>query len=206
MNTKTYVRPEGNPETAKLAIVGEQPGKTELVNGRPFIGPAGRELQEDLQAIGIMKQDCYLTNYAKDFDAHVSEYCNLKNMTFSKHGLWCRRELFKELNQLKTCAIVAMGNYSLAALTSRSGITKWRGSVLETPELPGKWIVPTFHTATVIPPKNQYLNKFLIQFDFRRALEIANKGFGRKPRNLIISPSFNDCMQYLERVEKEGLD
>ena len=205
MITKTFVRPEGDPETAKIAIVGEQPGKTEIQNGRIFVGPSGRELQEDLQTIGLMRQDCYLTNFAKDLDQHVSVYCNLKAMTFSEHGLWCKKTLVEELSGLKTNAIVVTGNYPLAALTSRNGITKWRGSVLECPELPGKWIIPTFHPATVIFPKNQFLNKFLIQFDLRRALEVATNGFGKKARNLITAPSFSDAMKYLEKIESEGL-
>lgn len=205
MQTKTFVRPEGNLETARIAIVGEQPGKNELVNGRPFIGAAGRELQEDLQACGLMKQDCYLTNFAKDFDEHVSKYCNLKSMTFTAHGLECKQMLLEELRGLKTNSIVACGNYAMAALTSRSGITKWRGSVLDCPELPGKWIIPTLHPATVVWPKSQYLNKFLIQFDLKRALSVAENGFGKKARKLITAPSFLDSMEYLEKVEQEGL-
>ena len=203
---KTFVKPEGNPETAKLAIVGEQPGRTEIQSGRPFVGPAGRELQEDLQAIGLMKQDCYLTNFAKDLDNHVSEYLNTKDMTYSLQGQQHLDMLLGELKGIKSPAIVACGNYALAALTNRTGVTKWRGSILESPLLPGKYIVPTIHPATVIPPKNQYLNKFLIQFDLKRALGIAQNGFSRKPRNLIIKPSFQDCLNYLHKIKRAGLN
>uniref|UniRef100_A0A6M3IN71 Putative DNA polymerase n=1 Tax=viral metagenome TaxID=1070528 RepID=A0A6M3IN71_9ZZZZ len=202
--TKTFVGPEGN-HGAKIAIVGEQPGRVELQSGRPFVGPAGRELQEDLQAIGLMRQDCYLTNYAKDFDEHVSKRLDLKTMTFTKLGMESKRMLIKELKELKTNVIVACGNYAMASLVSQGGITKWRGSVLECPELPGKFVIPTLHPATVIPPKNQYLNRFLIQFDLKRALRISERGYEKRYRNLITRPSFFQCLEYLEKCYNEGL-
>jgi len=206
MKTKTYVRPEGDPLKAKIAIVGEQPGKTDIQSGRPFVGPAGRELNENLQAVNLMRHDCYLTNYAKDLDHYVSNYLNLKSMTFSGIGQWHKDNLIEELKKVKTKAIVACGNYALAVLTGRSGITKWRGSVLTCPELPGKWIIPCLHPSTVIPPKFQFLNRFLIQFDLRRALGTASENFKLKARKLIINPSFFDCLSYLEKTHEAGLN
>uniref|UniRef100_A0A6M3XSE5 Putative DNA polymerase n=1 Tax=viral metagenome TaxID=1070528 RepID=A0A6M3XSE5_9ZZZZ len=203
--TKTFVKPEG-PSNAKIAIVGEQPGRVEIQSGRPFVGPAGRELNENLQAIGLMRQDCYLTNYAKDLDNHVSEYLDLKNMSFSKQGIVYKQMLLGELQGLKTKSIVACGNYAMAALVSLNGITKWRGSVLECSDLPGKFVIPTLHPATVLPPKNQYLNKFLIQFDLRRASRIAESGYTKRIRNLITKPSFFQCLEFLENATKRGLE
>lgn len=208
MNPKTFVPPSGDPKTAKLAIVGEQPDRTEIQSGRVFVGPAGRELAENLQTINLVRQDCYLTNFAKDRDSFVSKYLNLKTMTFNKRGLEYKEMLFKELNGLNTSVIVACGNYALAVLTNRTGITKWRGSILDNPELPGKWIIPCLHPETVNPGRNrggQYLNKFLIQFDLRRALDISKRKFGRKIRKLITKPSFHDCLKYLKTCVAEGL-
>ncbi len=204
MKTKTYVRPEGNPETAIIAIVGEQPDRTEIQSGRPFVGPAGRELNEDLQAIDLNRHDCYLTNFAKDLDNYVGTYLNTKSFSYSEIGLWHRENLIKELKQLKTRAIVACGNFALAALTARNGITKWRGSILECPDLPGKWIIPCLHPDSVTK-KYQYLNKFLIQFDLRRAVQVASDDFEMKARELIIRPTCQDSLMYLTKMFESGL-
>lgn len=203
----TYVRPEGDIERARIVIVGEQPGRTEVMSGRPFCGPSGNELNECLRAVGIPRTDCYITNFAKDFDQHVSEYLNLSNMTYSQKGKEYLDILNGEIYSSKAKAIVLMGGYALAALTNINapGITKWRGSVLTNPQFPGKFFVPTVHTATILPPKNVYLNKFLIQFDLKRAKTISDGNYVPKTRNLIIGPSFNVCLQYLEKVKNEGI-
>jgi len=204
----TYVRPEGDPDRAKIIIVGEQPGKTEVQSGRPFVGPAGRELNECLKAAGVIRQECYITNFAKDFDQHVSEYLNLSTLTFSEKGLKYRDLLIGEINDAKAIAVIAMGNYSMTALTNinKPGITKWRGSVLTDDRMPGKYIIPTIHTSTILPPKFVYLNKFLIQLDIKRARVIADNGHTPKFRKLIIKPTYFEIMSYLAKIEKEGTD
>ena len=206
IHARTFVRPEGNPRTARIAIVGEQPGTTEVQSGRPFVGPAGRELTENLQAVGLTRQDCYITNFIKDLDAPIETYLNLKTMAFNEKGLAYQKLLLQELSSLKTVAVIACGNYAMAALTRRNGVTKWRGSVLDSPDLPNRWIIPMLHPATVIPPKNQYLNKFLIQFDLRRALDVANRGFGRIQRRILTGLGFDENLYWLEKFYSWGLD
>lgn len=204
---KTFVPPEGDLQTAKIMLVGEQPGKSEVQNRRPFIGPSGRELNECLLAVGVPRTTCYITNYAKDFDNHVSRYARMTvdGPSYSREGLLYQRLLLEhEVRKTSAKVIVPMGNAALMALTERTGITKWRGSVIESHLVPGKFIVPTIHPATIIPPKNVYLNKFLIQFDLMKAKRIAESGFRRKNRRLVILPSFNQTMEYLAKLEKVG--
>jgi DNA polymerase len=75
VKAQTFVPPEGDITTAKYVIIGEQPGHKETRYRRPFVGPAGRELNEDLQAVGINRAaDCYLTNVIKDLDRPLSYY------------------------------------------------------------------------------------------------------------------------------------
>jgi uracil-DNA glycosylase len=52
---------------ANLMLVGEQPGDREDLEGRPFVGPAGRRLDEALAEAGIARSDVYLTNAVKHF-------------------------------------------------------------------------------------------------------------------------------------------
>jgi DNA polymerase len=55
------------PPGARVMLVGEQPGDREDVEGRPFVGPAGRILDEALERAGIVRDDVYLTNAVKHF-------------------------------------------------------------------------------------------------------------------------------------------
>ena len=55
------VRPRGNPN-AKILVVGEAPGKTEIDDGVPFVGASGKELMTMLAEAGINEADCLFTN------------------------------------------------------------------------------------------------------------------------------------------------
>jgi uracil-DNA glycosylase family 4 len=204
----TLVPPEGCVETASYIIVGEQPGRIEARVGRPFIGPTGRELNEDLQMIGIARADCYLTNVVKDFDKPIGEYILYNprkklattSATFDEYV----EKLYDELRD-STAVIIALGNVALYALTGKWGITKWRGSRVASSLLPGRIVYPTFHPATVLPPKNQFLNKTLIQFDFKKAKREVEGHFEPTKRELIVAPSFNVCMAALNECYDAGL-
>ena len=55
------------PARARVVLVGEQPGNDEDLQGAPFVGPAGRVLDEGLRAAGIVREDVYVTNAVKHF-------------------------------------------------------------------------------------------------------------------------------------------
>src|SRR5689334_22037762 len=55
------------PPNARLMLVGEQPGDQEDKQGLPFVGPAGRVLDQALEAAGLSRADAYLTNVVKHF-------------------------------------------------------------------------------------------------------------------------------------------
>lgn len=202
----TYVRPEGDLLKAKLIIVGEQPGRTEIQSGRPFVGPAGIQMNECLKAVGLMRTDCYITNFVKDLDAPIESYLNLSNGSFSERGLNYRTILLNEIRQSSATVVIAMGHYAMTALTgiTKPGITKWRGSVLPIDEIPGKYVIPTFHPATILPPKFQYLNKFLIQLDLKKAKQISENGFNAAPRELIIGKSHTEYCHLLDLLRIDG--
>ena len=55
------------PQPAKGMIVGEAPGKKETEAGRPFVGPSGRLLDSVLNALGVRRDECYITNVVKEW-------------------------------------------------------------------------------------------------------------------------------------------
>lgn len=207
---RTYVHPSG-PDTATLAIVGEQPGLEEVRARppKPFVGKAGKALDECLLMTKIIKREIYLTNVIKDLDQPLTKYINVdsRNSTISKEGYQYIQELGDELSKLKNLnCILALGNVALLALTNRVGITKWRGSTLESTLIPGLKIVPTFHPATILPDKRKYLNKPLICEDLTRAKhESTFKEISRRPREIIVAPTFDESVAALDYCYQVGL-
>lgn len=205
----TYVPPSGDTN-AKLAGCGEQPGYQEVRARppRPFIGPAGQGLDECLAMVKIPRREIYLTNVIKDLDKPLAAYINLDNRgkwTVSAEGLEYISELGKELKALNLNVIVAFGNIALLALCNRVGITKWRGSVLESTLVPGLKVVPTFHPATFIPPKFNFLNKPVICEDLMRAkYEAEFKEIKRLERKVTTQPDFNQSINTLRHCYRVG--
>ncbi len=206
----TYVPPRG-PKDAKLAVCGEQPGVQEIRWNppTPFVGPAGKGQDDCMVVAGLTRRDCYLTNVIKDLDAPLKKYIDLDSRgkyTISEDGWSYINQLKHELKALNLNVIVAYGNIALIALTNRVGITKWRGSVLDSTLVPGLKVVPTFHPATFIPPKFNFLNKPLICFDLKRAkYESQFKELRRETRNIKIKPSFNEAVAILKYAYDQGL-
>jgi uracil-DNA glycosylase family 4 len=207
---RTFVPASGNRD-AKLGLCGEQPGMEEIRSRppRPFIGPAGRGLDECLGMVKIPRSEVYLTNVIKDLDMPLSQYIDLDERgkwTIHPEGYQYISELAKEIKNLNLNCIVALGNIAMLALTNRVGITKWRGSVLDSTIVPGLKVIPTFHPATFIPPKFNFLNKPLICEDLMRAkFESEFKEIRRQERNVITSPSFDQSIDYLTYVFNAGL-
>jgi uracil-DNA glycosylase family 4 len=207
---RTYVPPSGNRD-AKLALCGEQPGMQEIRAHppRPFVGPAGQGLDECLLMTKILRRDLYLTNVIKDMDRPLNYYINLDERgkwTISQEGYQYIGELAEEIKSLDLNCIVALGNIALLALTNRVGITKWRGSVIESTIVPNLKVIPTFHPATFIPPKFNFLNKPLICEDLLRAdYESKFREVRRIERDIIVRPSFDQSTSILNYCYEIGL-
>ena len=207
---RTLVHPFGDT-SAKLGICGEQPGIQEIRARppRPFVGPAGQGLDDCLMMTKILRRDLYLTNVIKDLDAPLNHYIDLDSRgkwTIHPEGYTYIQELADELKALRLNCIVALGNIALLALTNRVGITKWRGSVLESTIVPGLKVVPTFHPATFIPPKFNFLNKPLICEDLLRAKkESEYPEIRRTARNVTVRPNFNQSVSFLNHCYEVGL-
>jgi uracil-DNA glycosylase family 4 len=205
---KTYVPPSGDVNST-MAIVGEQPSFQEIRYRKPFVGPAGHGLDECLTIAKIPRHQLYITNVIKDGDKPLRSYIDVDShnkWTISKEGLEYIEELGKELKALSNLnVVVAMGNISLIALCHRSGISNWRGSIIESTLIPNLKIVPTFHPATFIPPKFNFLNKPLIVEDLLRAAKESEYHIIRRTsRKVITKPSFSQAMSYLNHCYELG--
>ncbi len=101
--------PGEGPARAKMMLVGEQPGDQEDLQGKPFVGPAGRLLDEALEAAGVPREDCYVTNAVKHFKFERRG----KRRIHSKPGAGeidaCRWWLDTERRLVRPKVIVVMG-------------------------------------------------------------------------------------------------
>jgi DNA polymerase len=111
-------------------MVGEQPGDREDIEGRPFVGPAGRLLDQALVAAGIDRGDVYVTNAVKHFKWEPVGKRRLHKKPNAREIAACRPWLDAELETLQPEIVVALGATAAQAMMGRAfRVTQERGKV-----------------------------------------------------------------------------
>jgi len=124
---KKAVLGEG-PLRPALAFVGEQPGDQEDLQGRPFVGPAGRLLTRAMGEAGIDRDACYVTNAVKHFKFEQRGKRRLHQKPTTGEVRHYRWWLIKELELVRPALVVALGATAVLALADKAlPITKFRG-------------------------------------------------------------------------------
>ncbi|TCL66298.1 UdgX family uracil-DNA binding protein [Rhizobium sp. BK251] len=137
------------PFEAKVILVGEQPGDQEDVAGRPFVGPAGRLLDESMTAAGIDRSQCYVTNAVKHFKFERRGKRRLHMRPAAGEIQRCAWWLGAELDILRANLIVALGATALYSLMGRAvSLTNERGRVLQTAN--GMPLLVTIHPSYLL--------------------------------------------------------
>jgi len=137
------------PAGARLMLVGEQPGDKEDLAGQPFVGPAGRLLDELLEAAGIGRREVYLTNAVKHFKWEPRGKVRLHQKPTLREVTACRPWLETEISLVRPQGIVCLGATAYQALRgSQARLTRERGQFFDTPW--GSWLTATFHPAAVL--------------------------------------------------------
>jgi uracil-DNA glycosylase family 4 len=196
------IPPEGNL-SSNIAIVGEAPGYEEDKIGKPFIGVSGQLLFSILNGLGVVRQDCYITNVIKERPPgnDISKFITFRGQSAypTKEYLEYEAYLQNELNSFTGNIIVAVGAISLYALTHRLHITKQRGSILQAYN--GKKCIPIIHPAAAL---RQYIWTHLIRYDLKRVIDESKFPEIRLPaRNLHIRPSYGDIINFLTRCKAQ---
>jgi uracil-DNA glycosylase family protein len=119
------------PETARVVLVGEQPGDQEDRAGEPFVGPAGRLLDRALADAGIDRSKAYVTNAVKHFRFRAVGKRRIHATPGAEHLRACRPWLEAEFAVLQPEVVVCLGATAAKALISPSfRITRDRGRLL----------------------------------------------------------------------------
>jgi DNA polymerase len=161
----------GDP-AGRVVIVGEAPGKQEILQGRPFVGPAGRILRTSLSKARLVEADLFITNSIACLPHPVHPRVTAINA--------CRGRLQSELQSYHRDVIVALGATALRALTGQRAVRVLDARKLPPTETPWELVVATVHPARVLrrPAEIEFLVDDLVA---ARRLAV-NAGASASPR------------------------
>jgi len=136
---KNAVPGEG-PANAAIMFIGEGPGFHENEQGRPFVGAAGKFLDELLAKIGMRRADVYITNVVK-----CRPPSNRDPMPEELEA--CSEYLERQIQAINPRVIVTLGRYSMARFLPNAKISEVHGQAMR---LRGRLVVPMYHPAAAL--------------------------------------------------------
>jgi DNA polymerase len=169
---------EGSPH-ARIMFVGEQPGDREDLAGKPFVGPAGKLLDQALAQIGIDRANVYVTNVVKHFKWVPDERGKRrihKKPRYSEINA-CRPWLDAELAVVKPQVLVCLGATAAQALLGKDfSVTRRRGELVESGLAP--YVMATVHPSSIlraVDHESRHLQMESFVEDLRKIVPLIKK-------------------------------
>jgi uracil-DNA glycosylase family protein len=177
-NATQTVFGDGAPD-ARVLFLGEQPGDEEDREGEPFVGPAGRELDRGLEAVGIGRGDVYITNVVKHFFwTRTRGRKRLHETPKREHLAACRPWLDAELDVIQPTVVVALGATAGKALFGGGfRVTRDRGELRPGPH--GAVATATVHPSSILRSRSdeeRYAARDAFHDDLRVAAALIHDG------------------------------
>jgi len=145
----TQAVPGEGPSDAAFMLVGEQPGDREDIAGKPFVGPAGRILDQALKDAGIAREETFITNAVKHFKHEMRGKRRLHKRPNNYEVERCKIWLDNERGLVKPSTIIALGVTAARSLTGHTlTIGKLRGKPLDLAD--GTTLVVTVHPSSLL--------------------------------------------------------
>jgi len=149
-NTDPVIFGDGNPD-ASILLVGEAPGAKEIEQGKPFVGQAGKNLDDFLKILALEREDIYITNVVKFRPYRINEKTGKKvnrppnKQEIEKHVKY----LQEEIKIIQPKIIVPLGNVPLRALLGddQAKIGDYHGKLIDKDSF---LIFPLYHPASVL--------------------------------------------------------
>ena len=134
---------------ARVMLVGEQPGDREDLSGRPFVGPAGKLLDEALEQAGIARDEVYVTNVVKHFNWEPRGKRRIHKKPNQLQIAACRPWLEAELAVVRPEVLVCLGATAAQALLGKNfRVTQQRGQLIPSPLAP--FVTATVHPSSIL--------------------------------------------------------
>jgi uracil-DNA glycosylase len=160
---------------ARMMLVGEMPGDREDREGRPFVGPAGRELDRALQEAGIERRDLYVTNVVKHFKFEERGKRRIHQTPKRGEVDACMPWFDNEIKLVRPRALVLLGAVAAKALLgSGFRLTRHRGDLLDVDLAPV--VTATIHPAAIVRTRDhdaRRLERLRFVEDLRIAVRAA---------------------------------
>ncbi|HET7483394.1 MAG TPA: UdgX family uracil-DNA binding protein [Actinomycetota bacterium] len=139
---------------AEVVFVGEQPGDKEDLEGRPFVGPAGRVLDAALERAGIDRDLVYITNVVKHFKWEARGKRRIHKKPNMSEITACKPWLEAELDVIRPKALVCLGSTAAQALLGRDfKVTQRRGELVESPL--AALVTATIHPSAILRERDE---------------------------------------------------
>jgi DNA polymerase len=167
---------------SSIILIGEAPGKNEILQGKPFVGQAGKNLDEFISVLEIKKTDLYITNVVKMRPFKVNEQTGREsNRTPTKKEVSVFSPfLMRELEIIKPMLVVTLGNIALKCITEdeKASIGSLHGSPSEVKFGGVEFsLFPLYHPASIIYKaelKDTYKADLLKLKDYIKTMNINN--------------------------------
>ena len=134
---------------SQVMLVGEQPGDKEDLEGRPFVGPAGRLLDRGLVEAGIDRNNAYVTNVVKHFKHERVGKRRIHKKPNADEIMACRPWLDAELTVVRPDVLILLGATAAKTLLGASfKVTQMRGRAVESELAPN--VIATVHPSSIL--------------------------------------------------------
>jgi len=162
---------------AEILFVGEQPGNEEDLSGHPFVGPAGRLLDDALAEAGIDRSETYVTNVVKHFKWEPRGKRRIHKKPNAREITACRPWLEAEIALVRPKVVVCLGATAAQALLgAQFKVTKRRGQFIESSLAP--YIMATVHPSSILrapDDETRHLEKRQFIDDLKRVATVLSK-------------------------------
>ncbi len=153
---KTIVFGEGNEHHPAVMLIGEAPGEQESLQGRPFVGKAGKNLDQFLDVLQLNRADIRISNVVKIRPTKISSKGRISNRPPNREEIaFFVPYLYEEILLVQPQMLVTLGNTALHAIVGDASIGACHGQVLQTVIKAGESeagfsVFPLYHPASII--------------------------------------------------------
>jgi DNA polymerase len=163
---RTRAVPGEGSLTADLMFIGEGPGRDEDLQGKPFVGEAGKLLTRIIKAMHFKREEVYITNVVK-CRPPKNRNPELDEMD------QCRDYLIRQIEMIQPKIIVTLGNVPTKyLLNTKTGITSMRGTFQTFKNIQ---VMPTFHPSYLIRRKENKKEKRMVWEDMQKVMAVLGK-------------------------------